>query len=246
MQVLQPSVAQRGDRSVLYWCPRRAVGVIMFRVGGQSGLELICEGCLEVTMPAQLDAIDRQILKELQDNGRITNVELAHRVGISAPPCLRRVRPLQDAGYINGYRALLDEKKLGFEVTAFAMVHLSSQAEADLTAFEQFVRTKPFVRECWMLSGEIDFILKCVAPNLSSFQTLVTELTAAPQVRNVKTSLTLRNSKNEAMVPFCPQARYSAAARVSANDGVTNVVNSSSECSDSSGAISPNASHDTK
>ncbi|MBV9627345.1 MAG: Lrp/AsnC family transcriptional regulator [Xanthobacteraceae bacterium] len=153
-------------------------------------------------MSVQLDAIDQKILRELQADGRMTNVELARRVGISAPPCLRRVRALQEAGFIKGYRALLDEKKLGFEVTAFAMVHLSSQAEPDLVAFEEFVRTKPFVCECWMLSGEIDFVLKCVAPNLLAFQTLVSELTAAPHVRNVKTSLTLRNSKDEAMVPL--------------------------------------------
>jgi DNA-binding Lrp family transcriptional regulator len=153
-------------------------------------------------MPARLDAIDRHILKELQDDGRITNVELARRVGISAPPCLRRVRGLEEAGFIKGYRGLLDEKLLGFEVTAFAMVHLSSQAEADLAAFEAFVRTQPLVRECWMLSGEIDFVLKCVAPNLAAFQALVKELTSAPHVRNVKTSLTLRNSKDAAMVPM--------------------------------------------
>src|SRR3979409_369427 len=150
----------------------------------------------------RLDAIDRNILSELQDNGRITNVELARRVGISAPPCLRRVRALEEAGYIKGYRALLDEKLLGYEVTVFAMVHLSSQAEADLKAFEDFVRREPLVRECWMLSGEIDFILKCVAPDLKTFQSFVAELTSAPHVRNVKTSLTLRNSKDAAMVPM--------------------------------------------
>lgn len=153
-------------------------------------------------MPSRLDAIDLHILKELQDNGRMTNVELSHRVGISAPPCLRRVRALEQEGYIRGYRALLDEKALGCEVTAFAMVHLSSQAEADLVDFEAFVRAQPLVRECWMLSGEIDFILKCVAPTLSAFQNFVTELTAAPHVRNVKTSLTLRNSKDAPTVPF--------------------------------------------
>src|SRR5215218_10212932 len=91
---------------------------------------------------ARLDAIDWKILKELQEDGRITNVELARRVGISAPPCLRRVRSLEEAGYIKGYRALLDEKLLGYELTAFAMVHLSSQAVTDLQAFEEFVRTK--------------------------------------------------------------------------------------------------------
>jgi DNA-binding Lrp family transcriptional regulator len=104
----------------------------------------------------RLDAIDWKILAELQGDGRITNVELARRVGISAPPCLRRVRALEEAGFIRGYRALLDEKRLGFEVIVFAMVHLSSQAEADLNAFEAFVRSQPIVRECWMLSGEID------------------------------------------------------------------------------------------
>ena len=158
-------------------------------------------------MPARLDAIDWNILKELQDDGRITNVELARRVGISAPPCLRRVRVLEEAGLIRGYRALLDEKLLGYELTVFAMVHLSSQAEADLLEFEQYVRNAPLVRECWMLSGEIDFILKCVAPDLKTFQAFVAELTAVPHVRNVKTSLTLRNSKDAAMVPMEMRAK---------------------------------------
>jgi DNA-binding Lrp family transcriptional regulator len=160
------------------------------------------EGCSETAVPVRLDAIDRQILKELQTDGRMTNVELAHRVGISAPPCLRRVRALEQAGYITGYRALLDAKLLGYEVTVFAMVHLASQAEADLNAFEAFVRGQPLVRECWMLSGEVDFILKCVAPDLKTFQAFVAELTAAPLVRNVKTSLTLRNSKDAPIVPM--------------------------------------------
>ena len=153
-------------------------------------------------MTTRLDAIDWKILKELQGDGRMTNVELARRVGISAPPCLRRVRALEEAGFIKGYRGLLDEKLLGFEVTVFAMVHLASQAEADLMAFEEFVRAQPLVRECWMLSGEIDFVLKCVAPDLKTFQAFVSELTSAPHVRNVKTSLTLRNSKDAAMVPM--------------------------------------------
>src|SRR5258707_6174457 len=153
-------------------------------------------------MEARLASTERKSLKALQYHGRITNVELARRVGISAPPCLRRVRALKEAGYIKGYRALLDEKLLGYEVTVFAMVHLSSQAEADLKAFEDFVREQPLVRECWMLSGEIDFVLKCVAPDLKTFQAFVAELTSAPHVRNVKTSLTLRNAKDAAMVPM--------------------------------------------
>jgi len=153
-------------------------------------------------LSSTLDAIDWKILKEMQDDGRIPNVELARRVGISAPPCLRRVRALEEAGFIKGYRVLLDEKLLGYEVTVFAMVHLTSQAEPDLKAFEDFVRGAQLVRECWMLSGAIDFVLKCVAPDLKTFQAFVAELTGAPYVRNVKTSLVLRNSKDAAMVPM--------------------------------------------
>ncbi|MBC7577868.1 Lrp/AsnC family transcriptional regulator [Tardiphaga sp.] len=153
-------------------------------------------------MPKSLDEIDLKILTEIQADGRITNVELARRVGISPPPCLRRVRTLEEAGFIQGYRGMLDPRLLGFDVTVFASVHLSSQADADLKAFEDFVRKEPLVRECWMLSGEIDFILKCVAPDMATFQDFVGQLTAAPHVRNVRTSLVLHNSKYAAAVPL--------------------------------------------
>ena len=152
---------------------------------------------------AKLDPIDRMILAELQADGRMTNVELAKRVGISAPPCLRRVRTLEELGYIRGYHATVDARKLGFEVQVFAMVGLVSQAEADLSAFEQRCRDWPMVRECHMLNGEVDFLLKCVSPDLSSFQTFLTEeLTAADNVASVKTSLVIRDAKDEPGVPF--------------------------------------------
>jgi len=150
----------------------------------------------------ELDEIDLKILHEIQEDGRITNVELAKRVGISPPPCLRRVRALEEEGYIQGYRGLLDPGTLGFDVTVFAAVHLSSQADADLRAFEDFVRGQPLVRECWMLSGEVDFILKCVAPDMATFQDFVSHLTAAPHVQNVRTSLVLHNSKYAPAVPL--------------------------------------------
>lgn len=153
-------------------------------------------------MTKRLDDIDRHILRELQQDGRMTNLELARRVGLSSAPCLRRVRILEEAGYIKGYYALLDEKALGLEVTAFAMVRLSSQAESDLHAFEAFVSHEPLVRECWMLLGEADFILRCVAPSLSRFQVLVAHLTGAPKVVNVKTSLTLHDVKRLPAVPY--------------------------------------------
>jgi DNA-binding Lrp family transcriptional regulator len=151
----------------------------------------------------KLDPIDRRILAELQADGRMTNVELASRVGISAPPCLRRVRALEEAGYIRGYHADVDPRELGFEVAVFAMVRLKSQAEADLSAFEARCRAWPLVRECHMLNGEIDFILKCVAPDLSTFQTFLTEqLTAADNVASVKTSLVIRCAKDEPGLSF--------------------------------------------
>jgi DNA-binding Lrp family transcriptional regulator len=151
----------------------------------------------------KLDAIDRRILAELQADGRMTNVELARRVGISAPPCLRRVRTLEEAGLIEGYHARVSARELGFEVQVFAMVRLVSQAEADLVAFEDRCRAWPLVRECHMLNGEIDFILKCVAPDLSTFQHFLTrELTAAENVASVKTSLVIRTAKDEPGVPF--------------------------------------------
>lgn len=152
---------------------------------------------------SKLDPIDRMILAELQSDGRMTNVELARRVGISAPPCLRRVRTLEEAGLIKGYHADVNVRELGFEVQVFAMVGLHSQAEADLTAFENLCRAWPLVRECHMLNGEIDFILKCVAPDLSSFQRFLTEqLLSAPNVASVKTSLVIRCAKSEPGVPF--------------------------------------------
>ena len=150
----------------------------------------------------RLDSIDRQILAELQADGRMTNVELAQRVKITAPPCLRRVRALEKAGYIQGYHAELNASVLGFEVTAFAFVGLSSQAEADLKAFEEQARAWPQVRTCHMLSGEVDFILLCVARDLPEFQMFVTEkLTAAKNVASVKTALAIRASKFEPGIP---------------------------------------------
>lgn len=152
---------------------------------------------------ARLDPIDRKILAELQADGRMTNVELAKRVGISAPPCLRRVRTLEEAGFIRGYHADVDARELGFEVQVFAMVGLVSQAEADLSVFEDRCRDWSLVRECHMLNGEVDFILKCVAPDLSTFQTFLTEeLLKAENVASVKTSLVIRGAKDEPGVPF--------------------------------------------
>jgi len=144
-----------------------------------------------------LDEIDLKILQRLQDDGRITNVELANSVGLTAPPCLRRMRALEDEGVINSYHAAIDPAKMGYTITVFAMVSLKSQAETDLQAFEEHVQKLPEVRECYMLNGEIDFILKVVAKDLQQFQSFLTsQLTAAPNVASVKTSLTIRSAKH--------------------------------------------------
>ena len=152
---------------------------------------------------ATLDAIDRQLLSELQDEGRVTNVELAQRVGLTAPPCLRRVRSLEEAGVIRGYHADLDAAKLGYTITVFALVSLKSQAEDALRSFEDHMKLLPEVRECHMLNGEIDFILKIVSRDLQGFQEFLTsKLTPAPNVASVKTSLTIRTAKQLPGVPL--------------------------------------------
>ena len=151
----------------------------------------------------KLDRIDRRILADLQADGRMTNVELARRAGISAPPCLRRVRALEEAGYIRGYHAEIEPHALGFNVTVFAHVGLNSQAEADLRAFEELVLGWPEVRECHMLAGQTDFLLKIVAHDWDDYQRfLTTRLTAAPNISHVKSSLAIRNSKHQPGVPI--------------------------------------------
>lgn len=155
------------------------------------------------TRKTKLDRLDYRLLELLQQHGRMRNVELARALGLSAAPCLRRMNLLERSGYIQGYHAGLNAAQLGFTVTVFAMVGLHSQAEADLQAFERLVQDWPMVRECYMLNGEIDFILKCLAPDLVSFQTFLTEkLTPAPNVAHVRTSLTIRSAKQALGVPM--------------------------------------------
>lgn len=151
----------------------------------------------------RLDRIDRRILRNLQAEGRVTNVELARRAGISAPPCLRRVRALEKAGIIRGYHAELAAEALGYGVTVFAQVGLASQAEADLKAFEQLVATWQEVREAHMLAGETDFLLKIVAADWDAYQRFLSaKLTSAANVSHVKSALTLRVSKDEPGIPI--------------------------------------------
>lgn len=151
----------------------------------------------------KLDRIDLKILRDLQDDGRMTNVKLAKDVGISPPPCLRRVRTLEDTGCIRGYHADIDPQSLGFGVTVFAQIGLDSQSEADLTAFEDLAGGWPEVRECYMLAGETDFLLKIVAADWDTYQRFLTsKLTAAPNVSVVKSALSIRSAVNRPGVPI--------------------------------------------
>jgi DNA-binding Lrp family transcriptional regulator len=150
----------------------------------------------------KLDRIDLQILQDLQEDGRITNVELARRAGISAPPCLRRVRALEEAGYIKGYHADLDAEELGFEVTFFALIGLNSQSETVLNGFETLVGGWPEVRECHMARGPDDFVLRLVARNTAHENELTQRLTSAAHVVTVKTIQVIRTAKSMPGVPI--------------------------------------------
>ena len=149
-----------------------------------------------------LDPTDRRILAELQADGRMTNVELARRAGISAPPCLRRVRRLEEAGIIRGYHADTDPQRLGWEITFFAVIGLESQKESVLAGFEQMVAGWPEVRECHMIRGGSDFLLKLVARDTAHENQLTQKLTGAAHVARVQTLQTIRTSRLLAGVPF--------------------------------------------
>ena len=151
----------------------------------------------------KLDKIDRRILKNLQDDGRMSNVKLAQEAGISPPPCLRRVRALEEAGYITGYYASIDPSVLGFGVVIFAEVKLDHNAEANLNVFTEKLNNWPLVREAYMLAGEMDFMLKIVAKDWDDYQRFLTgELTATDNVATVKSTMMIKQSKFQPGVPI--------------------------------------------
>ncbi len=152
--------------------------------------------------PPSLDGIDRLILAALQEDGRMTNVALAERAGISAPPCLRRVRRLERAGILRGYHADTDPARLGWTITFFAIVGLDSQKESVLSGFEQMVANWPEVRECHMIRGGGDFLLRLLARDAAHENQLTQRLTGAANVSRVQTLQTIRTSRNLAGVPL--------------------------------------------
>jgi DNA-binding Lrp family transcriptional regulator len=151
----------------------------------------------------KLDTIDRKILQALQDDGRKSNIDLAVEVGLSAPPCLRRVKILEEAGIIRGYSADLDPHKMGFKVIVFAKVSLQTNSDHEMDAFEKLLENWPMVREAYMLAGDDDYVLKIVAQSWEHYQGFVTsQLANAPNVAKLSSTLVVETVKFEHGVPI--------------------------------------------
>jgi len=146
----------------------------------------------------KLDSTDRTILRLLQESGRLANIDLAQKVGLSAPTCLRRVRALESAGYIRGYHADIVAEKMGFGLTVFVLVALNNHAESDLAHFAKIVDGWPEVRACHMLTGDSDFLLHILTEDWEAFQKFLTSrLTTVPNVAHVKSFPAMRRTKHE-------------------------------------------------
>jgi len=145
---------------------------------------------------AALDSIDRRILRELQGNARLTNQELSERVGLSPSPCLRRLRPLEAEGIIRGYTAALDEEKLGLPVAIFMSVKLERQIDSALSVFEAEIRKHPQIVDCWLMTGENDYLLRILARDLKEYETFLTGVfTKVPGIASIQSSVSLRRVK---------------------------------------------------
>lgn len=154
-----------------------------------------------------LDDIDRRILTELQSDGRLRNNELADRIGISHSNCLRRMRSLRSRGVIKTIRASLDEKALGYEVVSFVTIQLASQQQAAIEAFESAVAALPLVQQCWRLSGEADFLLKCVSTGVEGMSRQLRQFAALPGIRAIRSFPVLGVAKDAPLPIEPPPAR---------------------------------------
>ncbi len=151
----------------------------------------------------ELDKTDLRILRILQDEGRISNLDLSRKIGMSAPPTLRRVRDLESKGYIESINAILNSEKLGYDVIAWIFISLKNQNEESLNSFEKLVWGWEPIRECFMLNGEIDFILKCVVKNMNEFNNFLTSnITSNGNILSVKTAFVIKNTKKLSTVPL--------------------------------------------
>ena len=152
--------------------------------------------------PIGLDALDSKILAALQDDGRLSNVELADRVGLSPSPCLRRVKRLEEEGYIAGYKAKVDRRRLGLGMTIFVGVKVDGHRDINANAFQEVVRKLPEVVACHMVSGEADFLLEVVVADLMAYDEFLSRtLLAMPMVRDIRSNFAIRTVKSDGALP---------------------------------------------
>ncbi len=150
-----------------------------------------------------IDRTDYRILHQLQNNGRLTNLELAERVGLSPSPCLRRVRVLEESGIIRRYVAIVDAKAVGLPISAFINVSLRSQELDSLEAFQQRVASFPEIMECYLMTGRSDYLLRVVVPSLEAYERfLVDKLTRVPGIANIQTSFALKPVVSRTELPL--------------------------------------------
>jgi Lrp/AsnC family leucine-responsive transcriptional regulator len=154
-----------------------------------------------------VDAIDLRILARLQQDARISNVELARAVNLSPSPCLTRVRALEAAGYIDRYVTLLDPKRIGLTVSVLVQVTLEKQIEPALETFEKAVRERPEVMECYLMTGDADYLLRVLVPDVPAFERFILEfLSRVPGVGNIKSSFALKQVKYQTALPLPAKA----------------------------------------
>ena len=165
-----------------------------------------------------LDAIDRTILDRLQDDARLSNVELARAVNLSPSPCLARVRRLEERGLIRRYVTLLDPVKLGLTVSVLVQVTLEKQIEPALEAFEKAIRARPEVMECYLMTGDADYLLRVVVPDVPAFERFILDfLSRVPGVGNIKSSFALKQVKYQTALPLRSSRRRRSARSASAD-----------------------------
>ena len=150
-----------------------------------------------------LDRYDKLILEALQEDGRISNVQLAQRVSLSESACLRRVRALEESGLIDRYVALVSQNAAGLSGNVFVQIGLQREVESDLAAFEQAVRDIPEVMECYLMSGEFDYLVRVVVSDMADFERIhKTELTRLPGVARVNSSFAIRTVRRKTELPL--------------------------------------------
>jgi DNA-binding Lrp family transcriptional regulator len=159
----------------------------------------------------QLDPTDRRILSVLQDNARISNADLAREVALSPSPCLRRVRELEEQGVIRRYAALLEPQAVGLPVSVFVNVTLERQIESALEVFEAAIVKRPEVMECYLMTGDADYLLRVVVADLSAYERFIVDyLTKVPGVASIKSSFALKQVQYRTALPLGGETRVRA------------------------------------